>query len=67
MKGGKARTACFNTSGMECTIWKSKAAKITIVGNTAAMPVQEKSKSECAEEPEWLWLGVACMWSSGTV
>jgi hypothetical protein len=58
------RIVGFNTSGVVCNTWKSNEAKITIVGNTATVPIQEKSRREGAEELEWLWLGITCPWSS---
>jgi hypothetical protein len=67
MNGAKARTAGFNTSGVVCNTWKSNEAKITIVGNMAAIPIQEKSRRECAEGLGWLWLGMACPCSSSVV
>jgi hypothetical protein len=60
MKGGKTTTAYFNTNGVAYNTWKSNEAKITIVGNTAAIPIQEKSRPECAEVLAWLLPGIAC-------
>jgi len=67
MHGGKTRTAGFNTSGVVYNTWKRNQAKITSVDNTAAIPIQEKARRECAEELASLWLGMACPWSSGVV
>jgi hypothetical protein len=50
MKGGKAKTTRFNSSGIACNTWKSNEAKIMSVGNMAAIPIQEKSRREYAEE-----------------
>jgi hypothetical protein len=67
MKGGKAKAARFNSSGVTGNIWKSNEAKIMSVGNMAAMPIQAKSRKEYAEEWAWLVPGVACPWSGGEV
>jgi hypothetical protein len=60
MKGRKARTGRLNRSGGVYNTWKSNAANITIVGNTAAILIQEKSRREGAEEWEWPVPGTAC-------
>ena len=51
---------CFTISGGAYSTWKRNEAKITSVGNMAAIPVQAKSRREDAEEWEWLVLDVAC-------
>jgi len=60
MKGGKTITAYFNSSGVAYNTWKSNEAKITIVGSTAVIPIQEKLRPECAEVLGWLVAGRAC-------
>lgn len=60
IKGGQARAGRFSISGVACSIWKRNEASITSVGKIAAMPIQEKSRSACAEGLAWLVLDVAC-------
>jgi hypothetical protein len=49
MKGGRTKMVCFIAKGAACNTPESNAANITMVGKMAV--IQEKSKSECGEDP----------------
>jgi hypothetical protein len=56
MNGGEARTECFNLNGVTDHAWEKIETTIITIDNTATKPVQDTSKSECADEWECPWL-----------
>jgi hypothetical protein len=67
MKRGKARTAYFNTNGTLYKTKKNNAANSTVVGKTAVIPIQDKSRFTGAEELAWLASCPSCPCASGVL